>query len=89
MNHHLERRQAPRQRNLAGHVSDARADARRMRQVIEDLSNLAIAGQLPSASDMQAALALARITEFHAALAVRSLEDASHLVITEESMPCL
>lgn len=38
---------------------------------------------------MQAALALARITEFHAARAVRSLRDAGHLVITEESTPCL
>lgn len=82
MSHHPERRVATRQRNLAGNVADARADAGRLREVIETLSNLALAGQLPSASDMLAALALARITEFHAARAVRSLEDAGHLATT-------
>lgn len=81
MSHHADRRATVRQTSTAGHVADARADARRLRQVLEELSNLAIAGQLPSASDMQAVLALARITEFHAARAERS--------ITQESTTCL
>jgi len=89
MSHHPDRRAHVRQVNVAGHIANARADARRLRETIERLSNLAATGQLPSASDMQAALALARITEFHAARAVRSLRDAGHLVITEESTPCL
>ncbi len=81
MPHHPERRAAERQMNTARHVADARADARRLREVIESLAILAGAGQLPAVSDLQAALALARITEFHAARAERS--------ITEESLPCL
>lgn len=83
MSHLLERRGSPRQGNVAGQIADAHANARRMREVVEVLTSLALIGQLPSASDMQAALAPARITEFHTTRAGRSMENAVR--IFEES----
>lgn len=87
MSHHPDRRAHVRQVNTARHVADARADARRLREVLEGLMNLSLAGQLPSVSDMQTALALARITEFQTTRAARSMEEAVRAF--EEPMPCL
>lgn len=84
-----ERRAIARKMNPARHAADARADARRLREVLERLTNLSLAGQTPSTSDMQTALALARITEFHTANAERSLEPFSRSLTTQESTPCL
>lgn len=75
--------------NAAIHIADARAEARCARMLIERVVGLVLAGQQPTQGDLQAALDVARITEFHAALAVRSLQGAGHLAITEETLPCL
>lgn len=87
MSHHPDRREHVRPVNAARHLADARADARRLREVLEGLTNLTLAGQSPSASDMQTALALARITEFQTTRAGRSMEDAVRAF--EEPVPCL
>lgn len=84
-----DRRAAARQANPARHVADAHADARRLREVVEGLAELAMNGQLPAASDMQKVLALARITEFHTARAERSLSADAQLATAQESAPCL
>jgi hypothetical protein len=86
MSHHADRRAEVRQKNTAGHVADVRANARRLREVLDGLTDLARSGQLPTVSDMQSALALARITEFHTTRAARSMENAVRTF--EESMPC-
>lgn len=84
---HPERRAHVRQVNTARHIADARADARRLREVLEGLTNLSMAGQIPSASDLQTALALARITEFQTTRAARSMEDAVRAF--QEPISCL
>ena len=78
--------------NAARHAHDARAEARSLRQLLERAVNLALAGQQLATSDLQGALALARITEFHAARTLTAIErehERADITTPKEAAPCL
>lgn len=81
-----DRRAAVRQTNLRRRIADTSADARRLREVVERMAG---AAQPVAQSDLQALLALARITEFHAVRAARSVDDVDAIAFLQESAPCL
>ncbi len=74
----------------ARRANDTRVEARRARELLEQLAARAAAGQAIEEREINHALQLVRITEYHAARTVLAFEQAAGCTTTEtEAAPCL